>query len=130
MKKYLTGILFGLFFLFGLCEITGYGNQINSLEDFVSVQESGTGVNAVTACADGREFDVFYLYLGEIPATIVVTSRGGNFFRTLRFQSTIRVLSAIDIPLVEKNSKGEYFHFSFGRTSYRYFVYTLRRLLI
>ncbi len=109
MKKYLTGILFGLFFLFGLCEITGYGNQINSLEDFVSVQESGTGVNAVTACADGREFDVFYLYLGEIPATIVVTSRGGNFFRTLRFQSTIRVLSAIDIPLVEKIPKENIF---------------------
>ena len=56
--------------------------------------------------------------------------RGTNLSRSLKFASTILMLSFYDVPLTSRDTKNLYYHYCFVKSSCRYFVYTLRKIII
>ncbi|MFR5659438.1 MAG: hypothetical protein ACLUDU_16360 [Butyricimonas faecihominis] len=58
------------------------------------------------------------------------SSRGTNPSRSLKFASTILMLSFYDVPLTNRDTKNLYYHYRFVKSSCRYFVYTLRKIII
>lgn len=140
MGKYLIGILLGFALLFSFGGMRGEKAPELQAEMFVSVGDADC-IRGDSSCSLSAEYggltandlfslNIFYLKVCKIPVSLVLSPRCVNFFRSLKFFSAIGMLSARDTPLFEKNSNGQYFHFSFIKISYRYFVYTLRRLLI
>lgn len=137
MKQYLISILTLTIFAFGLTEVRNSISQ-ESLE-----KTSATGVMYAESGylnSTDNEFGTidtndcfslanFSLRIFDIPLSLSSVPRGLSFPKNLRFNSTIQVLSSLTTPLVVRNTKNLYLQYCFVKSSCRYFVYTLERML-
>lgn len=57
-------------------------------------------------------------------------SRGISYSKILKHISTIRVLSSLNAPLPQDKCKDLYPNINYVKSSYRYFVYSLKSILI
>lgn len=57
-------------------------------------------------------------------------SRNISIPKTLKLASTIRILSSLNTLLPQEKGKNLYSNINYVKSSYRYFVYTLRNILI
>lgn len=136
MKKYLTIIFVGFALLFSLGRVGGERMQV--LRPDMVVCELFTAGNSGSVlsepggagCSTIFSFDTFYLRACDVPTSLVLSLRAGNFFRTVKFLSAVRSFADMDVVLTRNDSRVKYCDTDFIKTSYRYFVYTLRRLLI
>lgn len=134
MRRYLIGILLAVVLVLDLG-----GIRENDTQSMAGIAQGGSNTNVTNeeqqlGVGDANRdslFTTFVMTIGEVPVSLF-TSRGGgmNFPRNLRSVSTIRILSSQNTPILEKGTKNQYFHYHFTEASYRYFVYTLRRILI
>ncbi|MEG0796566.1 MAG: hypothetical protein RR397_08715 [Odoribacter sp.] len=135
--KCLVGIFISFLLVFGINGIQGELLQESRMEmpaleqqgeeDCLSSLRGGYGTIGFD---DYFSFESFRSNVCDIPVLVSFSSRGTNFPRNLKFISTIQALSSYSSPLVVKNARNQYFHYCFVKSSYRYFIYTLERLLI
>lgn len=131
MRGYLIGILLAMALVFDLSGIRGDGQ-----ESLVKFAAEGAGIGSAEAegrltAGDDQIFAGFGMTVGEVPLVLSSTGvRGLNLPRHLKFVSPIHILSSQNTPLLEKGTKNQYFHYHFTEASYRYFVYSLRRIRI
>lgn len=136
MKRLITVILLGVALFVSLGKTGGQRIQVLGPDMAVCGVVASDGPNSVLSEAGDAEndsifaFDTFYLRACDVPSPLVLSMRTGNFFRTIKFMSAARSLTDIDVPLTGINAGERYYNSNFTKTSYRYFVYTLRRLLI
>lgn len=107
-------------------ELAVIGLYTNDLPD----QETPATGDKLTNTDDCCVLDAFNFYTCDFLCSVFPSLRGGGFSKNVRYASTIQMLSAKNMPLVEKSSKNLYFQYCFVKSSYRYFIYTLERLLI
>lgn len=139
MVRYIIGILFFIAFAFGASSIKGEisrdsGMEISSGDKNAYYAEQGRQGNSATEYGmlsdnDRFSFEAVRARIGEVSVSAPLVSRTAGASKNLRNTSTIRILSSLDTPLYARSSKNLYFHYSFVKSSCRYYVYTLRRLL-
>lgn len=142
MGRHLIGILICIALVLNL---NGFKSEIlQGLQTEVSARgentnyQNGNGFdfsnqeNEETVTNNLFSFDTFSNGICDvIPVSVSVSvPRGISFPKHLKFTSTIQVLSSLHTPLFVRDSQDLYFHHCFVKSSCRYFVYTLRRLLI
>ncbi|WP_294142580.1 hypothetical protein [uncultured Sanguibacteroides sp.] len=137
MRRYLTGIFLSVIFVLGFSGIKDVAAQMSQAEVSVKSSNTRTDTNSVgsidsenkIALANEYIFDAFYLRSCDMPVAASSVPRVLNFSKNLR-SSTIQILSSLSTPLLARDSKNLYFHYCFVKFSYRYFIYTLRRIRI
>gem|GEM_PF-2767251 len=90
---------------------------------------SSSSEYGILAENDRIAFEAVRARIGEVSVSAPLASRNLGASKNLRYTSTIRILSSLDTPLYARSSKNLYFQYSFVKSSCRYYVYTLRRLL-
>lgn len=138
MSKYLIGILICVAFAFNLNGIKGETLLKSRTE--VSVSEQNTNYADRDVIATGYEGGVrnddflFNTFSNPIIcdtlASVLSLPRGMSFPKNLKFTPTIQILSALKTSLATENFRNLNLHSCFVKSSRRYFVYALRRLLI
>lgn len=143
MKKGWLGILFCISFLFSLS-----GIKENFLEDMKGefstleqnsnemvccsqdLPENGTGL-ASTKSLPSR-LDDFSLNLCDYFTLTSLTNspRGVSFSKPLKSVYSLQIHSSLYSHLLTKNSGVQGFHYCFVEPSCRYYIYTLRRIII
>lgn len=71
----------------------------------------------------GTEIGDFVLF--QLPQMV-----GGGFYTVVKTVSPILILSSQNKPLIEKNSRKWYLHYSFVKSSLLYFLYALENIII
>lgn len=143
MKRGWLGILFCISFLFGLSEIKG--KFIQDMDTEFPVLEQN--FNGIICCSQGLpESEAELVSMKSQPSrfvdfnlnifdyftltTLSSSPRGVSFSKPLKFIHTLQVHSVLHPPLFTKNSGVQYFHYCFVEASCRYYIYTLRRIII
>lgn len=139
MRTFLFGIFICVAFIFELSGIKGEtlqetGTVISAMEQNTIPANrdnlSAPGITNEAIATNGFSFDVFSLRIFDVPTSASSLTRGTSFPKNLKSISTIQILSSLSTPLFARNSKDLYVQYSFVKSSCKYFVYTLRRLLI
>ena len=136
MKRFITVILLGVALFVSLGKTGGQRIQVMGPDmavcGIVASDASGSVLSGAGDTENGFifSFDTFYLRACDVPSPLILSTRAGNFFRTIKFMSAARSLTDMAIPLTGINAGERCYNSNFTKTSYRYFVYTLRRLLI
>ena len=143
MKRYLIGILVCLATVFCLNEITGKTVQ-NSQERMAVSEQHADEIGLACQLSSNSKQDAAFtnerfsfegldaVNLSRNDTSFSPTSsyRGSNPSRSLKFISTILMLSFHDTPLMNRDTKNLYYHYSFVKSSCQYFIYTLRKIVI
>lgn len=124
MGKFLTTILICIAFIFSLSGIKGNILQESSEKIAVSGYAESLSKDNISLNALNN------LTICDVLASVSTPLRGISFPKNLKFNKTIQMLSSTNTPLFVRNTKDIYFHRCFVKFSYRYFIYTLRRLII
>lgn len=136
MSKHLIGILICVALVLNL---SGFKSEIlQGLQTEVAARGENANDSFNPSSQDNKEIVSNYLsdtfssgICDVIPVAVSVSvPRGISFPKNLKFTSTIQILSSLNTSLFVRDSKDLYFQHCFVKSSYRYFVYTLRRLLI
>lgn len=140
MIRYIVGILFFVIFAFGGSDVKGEISRKSGME--ISAADKGANYSGqsrqggsssseygILAENDRIAFEAVRTRIGEVSVSAPLASRNLGASKNLRYTSTIRILSSLDTPLYARSSKNLYFQYSFVKSSCRYYVYTLRRLL-
>ncbi|MCP9612652.1 hypothetical protein [Coprobacter tertius] len=137
MYRSFTGIIAIILFA-----VIFVGNRENDKQDFDvlnSVSSSyavlSSSVNntlcdrnsTTTVYHDNREFGA---EIGDLVLFQLSQLVGGGFYTVVKSVSPILILSSQNKPLVEKNSRKWYLHYSFVKSSLLYFLYTLETIII
>lgn len=134
MSKYLTGILMCVAFIFSLSEIKGETSQNFSDEISSTIQNINnvylSSPYDVVSVNNHFSPGAFNQQICDIPHSISTSIGGMNFSRNLKFVSTIQFLSSLTAHQLMENFRNQYCHYSFKKNFSRYYIYTLRSLLI
>lgn len=132
MGKYIIGILMCVAFIPYLGGFRGDVIQKSFSEVSVTERSANTG-NELCETIGTKDYfllDEFSLNICDIIISMSNATRGGNVSRTLKFASTLQLLSSLNTLGIERESKNLNFQHRFVKTSYEYFIYTIKRLLI
>ena len=142
MKKFIIRILIGFVAIFCLNEISDKRGQLSSSVQTVTEQYADDAEHTCELSSHSRQtlanewrfsfegLDAVNLRRDDTSLSSSSGPRGTNPSRSLKFASTILMLSFYDVPLTSRDTKNLYYHYCFVKSSCRYFVYTLRKIII
>ena len=142
MKKFIIGILIGFVAIFCLNEISDKKGQLSSSVLTVTEQYADDAGYTYELSSHSRQtlanewrfsfegLDAVNLRRDDTSLSSSSGPRGTNPSRSLKFASMILMLSFYDVPLTNWDTKNLYYHYCFVKSSCRYFVYTLRKIII
>lgn len=142
MSRNLIGILFCIVLVFSLTEIRGKALQkavteIAAQEEYADCTNNDRQVLSKIENTDfitndcSSSFDAFNYNFCDFTISAPVTSpRGVNYPKNLKFTSLFHTLSSQKTPLFTKNTQKRYGQYCVVESSCKYYVYTLRRILI
>lgn len=144
MAKYIFCILMGtlLMLIFGVAKEEGIERQCMEMAAFGSADSdytksfcqvsSNTEQKLVYADSDSAFGGIMAtdIKLCEGNLSVLSFSRNISAPKTLKLTSAIRILSSLDTRLPQEKSRNLYSNINFVKFSYRYFVYTLRSIII
>lgn len=134
MGKYLIGILMCVAFIFSLNEIKGETSQ--GLPEEISAVTYATNYVYLSSpyeamfLNDHFSFNAFNQQICDIPHSISASIRGISFPKNLKFISTVQLLSSLATRENSRNPRNQYSHYCLEKSSNKYYLYTLRSLLI
>ena len=143
MKRNWFAILFCISLIFSLSGLKGKSIQ-NMKMEFAALEQNS---NEMICCSQDlpedkagqvslknltTQFDGFYLGICDYftLSTFSVSPRGVSFSKPLKSTHSLQIHSSLRSPLFSKNSGVQCFHYCFVEASCRYYIYTLRRIII
>lgn len=143
MKRSWFAILFCISLIFSLSGLKGKSTQNMEME-FAALEQNS---NEMVCCSQNlpeneaeqaslknltSQFDGFYLGICDYftLSTLSASPRGVSFSKPLKSTHSLQFHSSLHPPLFSKNSGVQCFHYCFVEASCRYYIYTLRRIII